>query len=350
MKIKIAKKTKSILLGYIALLVLLYLIIYALPKVTDIFETTQILEPGTLTVSCDAEGFLVKDEAIVTAEETGNIEFLLDEGTVVKKGTKLVKLEATPAADGEEKTVGNKYKPYLEKLVNYENIYSGAKAPISGVYSRHIDGGEKYFSTDNLDNIRKEKAEESEIRALDLNRTNVVKGEPIFKISGDDNWYIVCWMEPWEAKSYQEGLGVDLELPAGSVKATVYTNTEEKASGITYHRVIFYLNAYYEEFCTTRKADMVIVISNSSGLIVDNDCITRKDGVKGVYVVTKNNEYIFKPIKIKATDGKQSVLYDGTFTNEKYEQVVTVNVYDEVIKNPKDKHRINEDNKDKTEG
>ncbi len=340
------------MLGYVILLVLLYLIIYALPKVTDVFEATQVLEPGTLTVSCDAEGFLVKEEAVVTAKDTGAIEFLLDEGTVVKKGTALVKLEAAPAEDGEEKTVRGRYKPYLKNLINYEHIYSGTKAPISGVYSRHIDGGEKYFCPDNLDNIRREEAEGIDIKDLDLNRTGVIKGEPIFKISGDDNWYIVCWMEAKDAKSYQEGLAVDLQLPAGSVKATVLSNTVEKTSETTSNRVIFYLNAYYEEFSTTRKADMTIVISNNTGLIVDNECITEEDGVKGVYVVTKNNEYIFKPVKVKATDGKQSVLYDGVFTNEKYEQVKTVNVYDEAVKNPKDNNNIKNNNqeKNKTEG
>ncbi len=38
----------------------------------------------------------------------------------------------------------------------------------------------------------------------------------------------------------------------------------------------------------------IVISSNNTGLIVDNECITEEDGVKGVYVVTKNNEYIFK--------------------------------------------------------
>ncbi len=350
MKIKITKKTKSILLGYIALLVLLYLIIYTLPKVTDAFETTQVLEPGTLTVSRNAEGFLVKDEAVVTAESTGTIEFLIDEGTVVKKGTRLVEIEETSSENGENKTVRGRYKPYLNNLINYEKLSSGTEAPISGVYSRHIDGGEKYFNTGNLDNIRKEKAGEINIKDLNLYRTAVVKGEPVFKISADDHWYIVCWMEPEDARPYQEGLAVDLQLPAGSVKATVASNAREKTSGAPGNRVVFYLNAYYEEFSTARKVDMTIVISNNAGLIVDNECITEEDGVAGVYVVTKNNEYLFKPIKVKATDGKQSVIYDGTFNNDKYEQVTTVNVYDEVVKNPNEKHKNKDENNEKTEG
>ena len=306
MKIKIRTKTKRILLIYLGLLLALYLIIYALPKVTDIFETTQILSPGTLTVSCEATGYVIKDEALYRATQTGSIEYLLEEGTVVKKGADLVKItgEGSEAATGE--------------------------APVSGVYSLHMDGGEELFNTSNLDKITKDRAEDAHIKDVKLEKKKVEAGDPVFKVSNDDNWYIVCWMDPKDTESYYEGLRVKLELPGDQVSAKVISIKEEDG----YSRVVFYLNAYYSDFATIRVADMNIVISNNSGLIVDNECLIEREGVLGVYVLNKNKDYVFKPVKVKATDGKQSAIAESTFPNEKYEQVITVNVYDEVLRNP----------------
>ena len=51
MKIRITKKTKKIIAGYISVLLILLVITEVLPKVTDVFETTQILKPGNLKLS-----------------------------------------------------------------------------------------------------------------------------------------------------------------------------------------------------------------------------------------------------------------------------------------------------------
>ena len=51
MKTKLSKKTKKAICIYLAVLLLLYIVVQLLPKVTDVFETTQILRPGTLKLS-----------------------------------------------------------------------------------------------------------------------------------------------------------------------------------------------------------------------------------------------------------------------------------------------------------
>ena len=101
-----------------------------------------------------------------------------------------------------------------------------------------------------------------------------------------------------------------------------------------FYKMIFYLNVYYEDFCSARKVNMTVVQSNTMGLIVDNECIIEKDGQEGVYVKTKDGDTYFRPIKVKITDGKQSVIYESIYVNDKYEQVETVRVYQEVLRNP----------------
>ncbi len=52
MKIKISGNIRKYIIIYLALVLALYLVIVIVPRVTDIFETTQILEPG----KSDADG------------------------------------------------------------------------------------------------------------------------------------------------------------------------------------------------------------------------------------------------------------------------------------------------------
>ena len=50
---------------------------------------------------------------------------------------------------------------------------------------------------------------------------------------------------------------------------------------------------------------------------MDNECIVKKDGQEGVYVKTKDGDTYFRPIKVKITDGKQSVIYESIYVNDK---------------------------------
>ena len=58
MKAKLSKKTKKAIFIYLAVLLILYIVVEVLPEVTDIFETTQTLEPGTLRISYETTAIL----------------------------------------------------------------------------------------------------------------------------------------------------------------------------------------------------------------------------------------------------------------------------------------------------
>lgn len=332
MKIRISKRTRRIIAVYLAILFILYVVIYHVPHLTNSFETTQVLENGTLEVSCEAEGYIVKDESVSLASVTGNITYPVEDGTVVKKGTTVAQIEAASAEEQEKSKVKRKYDDYMERLGGYELVTATNEAPISGTFSRSIDGYEKYFSPANLDNITREGAEETSPSQLDLAREKVNKGEPIFKISSDKNWYIVSWVEEADAKTFEQDEKVRITIEEDTMDAKVYSINKEGE----FYKVVFSLNVYYEQFCSARQVSMSVVQSNTVGLIVDNECIIEKEGVKGVYVKTKDGDTYFKPIKIKITDGEQSVIYESIFVNDDYEQVETVRVYQEVLRNPQE--------------
>lgn len=326
MKTKLTKKTKIAICVYIAAMLILYIVVEILPKVTDIFETTQILEPGNLKIYYETTGYFIKDEMVGIAGETGKVQYLTEEGTAVKKGYPLISVD--PVKDDGDKEP--RFTKYTDRLKGYDGISDAYDSPASGIFSLKIDGYEDYFVVEKMETIKREKVESLSYDQVDLERKSVIKGEPVYKISSDDVWYILCWVDKQTAATYTEGRSVILELPEGDVKAEVRTIKKEEDGC----RVIFSLNVYYAAFCESRAETMNIVISDNEGLLVDNDCIIRKDGVQGVYVVNKNGDYIFTEIKIIASDEKQSVIEDVTFLDEEGYQQYTVDVYDEVLKHP----------------
>ena len=236
------------------------------------------------------------------------------------------------AETDKESGIRGKYQKALDKLEGYNLLTETDKAPISGVFSMSIDGNENYFRIDNMDKITKEEADARELDQLKLEREKVNKGEPVCKISNDDVWYIICWVEKADAKKYEEGQKVRITIGESILDAKVRSIKREGDA----FKMVFYLNVYYEDFCSARKVDMTIVQSNTMGVIVDNECIIEKNGQPGVYVKTKDGDTYFRPIKVKITDGKQSVIYESIYINDKYEQVETVRVYQEVLRNPQE--------------
>ncbi|MDO4746180.1 MAG: HlyD family efflux transporter periplasmic adaptor subunit [Bacillota bacterium] len=329
MKNKLTKKTKKAICIYIAALLILYVVVEILPRVTDIFETTQVLEPGNLKLSYETKGYLIKEESVGIAYETGQIEYLTEVGAAIKRGHPLVAVEADK--DPGDKTP--RYEDYTERLAGYDGLYSDYSAPISGVFSLTIDGYEDYFIPENMHTMKRHTVEHIGLKPAELERKSVIRGEPIYKVTWDDYWYVLCWVEKETAETYTEGKSVILELPEGEVNARIHSIEKEENSDD--YRVIFYLNVYYEALAESRAEDISIVTSDNEGLLIDNKCIIEKNGQTGVYVVNKNGDYVFTRIKVIAYDDKHSVIEDVTFYDEEGNQVYTVDVYDEVLKNPK---------------
>ena len=341
MKIKISRNIRKYLIIYLALILILYLVIEMVPRVTNIFETTQILEPGNLVLTCEAEGYLVKTETISTSEETGSIEYLVDDGTAVRKKQKVVSVKSS----GLGSDASRKYADLMEDLKGYDGIASGERTPISGIFSLTMDGCEKVMNPANLDTITYEKVKDLSMREKDLSDRSVSAGDPMYKVTDDDKWYAVCWLEKSKAKAYSEGQQVRLQLPSGTAAATVRSITKEEKL----YKIVFSSDMYYKDLASTREVDMTIINSDRSGLIVDNGCIIQKDGKDGVYVRDKNGDYYFVRVNVIETDGKESVISESSYIDLEGNTVYTVSVYDEVLKNPEKalKKELKEEEKEK---
>ena len=325
-----AKKNRKPIYIFILALILLYVVIYIIPKVTGVFETTEILKAGTLQVSEDATCYFVREETVYEAGSAGSLDYLVDEGTHIRKGTKVVKLTEDQAKSKDSAEEKSDYKDIITRLSDYVVRSADCKAQSSGILSYYIDGYEHYFSPKTMDELKYDKVEDLKVKAKDTKRKSTLEREPIFKVCDNDNWYLVCWVEAGSIAKYEVGKSVTVQLPQGDVEATVRSITEDGERW----RIIFRSNRYYEAFASSRVEEATIVSQDYNGLIAKSKSITTKDGKPGVMVKQTSGEYAFTQVKVIAGDGEYSVLQDVSFIDENGNSVNTFNVYDEILKNP----------------
>ena len=94
-------------------------------------------------------------------------------------------------------------------------------------------------------------------------------------------------------------------------------------------------NRYYSGFAVDRVVEGTVINTDVSGLLVSNHCLTKKDGVVGVYVKNRTGDYEFTPVQVKISNGEQSVLAEGQFLDADGNIVETLEIYDEVLADPK---------------
>ena len=71
-------KRNAFLVIYMLAIVALVALIYVLPRVSDAFTPTVILEYGNMQVKDDVTCYIVRTEQVVTASHTGSTAYYVD--------------------------------------------------------------------------------------------------------------------------------------------------------------------------------------------------------------------------------------------------------------------------------
>lgn len=330
-----AKKNRKPAYLFVLTLVLLYIVTYTIPGVTGILKGTEILEPGSIRVSEDLTCYFFRHEDVYTASAAGDVKYLVKEGTHVRKGKKVAHLKAEMTSKKMNGKNQSDYKKIMDQLGGNVIVTDKCLAQTSGIFSTYVDGYEAYFTPKNMEKFKQEDMKGLRIKSVDVQGSEAIKNEPLFKISDNDDWYIIFWVEGGSIENYVEGKLVTVKLSEGEVQARVdHVNSEGEDSW----KVVLQSNRYYKAFSKSRIEDAEVISKDSNGLIVSNKSLTSIEGQAGVKVRQKDGTYKFVPVKVIASDGKKSVLQDVNFVDEKGETINTVNVYDEVLKNPKERH------------
>ncbi|MGN0658344.1 MAG: HlyD family efflux transporter periplasmic adaptor subunit [Emergencia sp.] len=318
-------KKKPIVL-FIAALAALYVIIYIVPTVTGALVSSYTAGYGELKISDDAQCWLVRNETVYTAAAGGNANRYIKGGTLVRKGTQIME---TDGSGGES---DGTYSEILDRLSGDALVSEDFRAQTGGIVSYYADGYEGKLTPETMEKGSFDYYSQiTQEGVADLRRDSVSAGEPVFKIVDRTRWYMVCFLPQDSAERYEKGLSVTVEFEDDSLEAEVYS---VKSMGDRV-RVILVTENYYSKLGRTRSCSVSLVTYEERGLILENDSIVTEDGQKGVYVRTRSSNYVFVPVQIIKSDGKQSLVTDTSYLDEKGNVVSTVEIYDEILKNPK---------------
>ena len=321
-------KKKPIVL-FVPALIVLYIIIYIIPTVTGALVSSYTVEYGEMKVFDETTAYLVRDEKVYTAGGGGRANRYIENGTLVRKGTAI--MEVSGGADSE---IDSRFTDLLTRLSGSEVSTNSYTVKDGGVVSYYADGYESRLTPKTMEKgDYSYYSKISEDNVADLKRKNIAEGEPVFRIVDRTEWYIVCFVPVEHLDRYEEGNDVTAEFEDDSVEAEVYSVSKDKDG--EHGRVILSVGNYYENYTKTRACPVSLVTYDEKGLLLENDSITEEDGQKGVYVRNKTGDYYFVPVKIYATDGEFSLAADTMYFDENGEQLMTVEIYDEILKNPK---------------
>ncbi len=341
------KKRKRTLFVFALIIIVLYIVIGVVPSLTGALAGTELVEYGNLQLSDDTTCYIIRDETVYTASESGTMDPIIEEGTQIKKGTDLFAFtpsyeepapaEDAEASDGESEegvaaeAAGSEYDRLIRTVTVNIAPDSGFVSQRKGVISYHVDGYEDYFDYDDLDKLSRENTEALDIEPMDIKRKTCVAGEPIYKISNNSVWYILFWVDQEAISRYENGKKMTVVLNGENIPATV-KSIREADNG---WQVVLETNRYYSGFAVDRVVEGTVINTDVSGLLVSNHCLTKRDGVVGVYVKNRTGDYEFTPVQVKISNGEQSVLAEGQFLDADGNIVETLEIYDEVLADPK---------------
>lgn len=320
-------KRKPILLLLIVL-ALLYAIIYIVPKISGALVPSYIAEYGELKISDDTTAYFVRNEKVYIARINGDTNYFFENGSLVRKGTKVMQVKEN-GNDAVEPS--GKYMDILTRLDGKVTSKKYYKTADVGVVSYYVDGYERSITPESMkkgDYSLFKKLSQKDV--IDVQRDSVIKGEPVFKIVDRTKWYMVCFVDEEHLGRYEKGSSVRVEFEDDYVDTTVYS--AELINGKA--KIILQTDYYYDKFAETRVADVSLVTYQESGLIIENTSIAEEKGQTGVYVKNKSDDFFFVPIKVYASDGEKSLIADDFYydTEKDGEMVITVEVYDEILK------------------
>ena len=330
---------------FLIVVTVFYLRIYVAPRVSDIFVEDYTVEYGTLDVDAELDYLCVRQETIHTSDADGTVERQAESGDLVRSGQPVSAVN------------GYGYAPAERGLVSY--LY---------------DGLEDKYTPDNMseltpDALEPPKDEEgnSTYSLKSCAESSVTAGSPLYKIIDSHAWYLVTWTDEESALEYEEGSRVTIEFDdeeKTQLRFLVYYNqAEREAAEAEYEedeaeetaetseeagegtgdaeaaqepelkQVIFSCDRFYANEDKLRFGTARVISRKVSGIVIDTSSIVEEDGVRGVYVKNKYNDYVFTRISVIEEVRDKTVVESRTFYDpETDEMVSTVRNYDSVKK------------------
>ena len=342
------KKWLIAIVVYIGLIAVCCIAIYAVPSVRDKLERTYIAEYGKIDVTDEVSAFIVRDEKVYVAAQASRINRLAEADKLVKGNTQVVELtpdeaaiQAEEEAAAEEKEKGKseakdygKYTDIMAELGDSVGTTADGTSKNAGYISYYVDGAEAKLSTNALDSLTYSDFKALTGRkAVEVPKSKCGTGYPVFKVVRNGKWYMVFYLPGERAEKYIPGDTVVVDLNGQPVTVTV----SQVLTGSKNAKVTLSCKSFFDGFLEIRNIDTTVTVESAEGLVLqDQSIVDAPDGKRGVFVKNKLGEHVFKPVKVKADDGKKCVAYSDIYVDAEGNFVETIGTYDEIVANPSD--------------
>jgi len=360
---------------YIIAVAALCVILYAAPKIQGFGMQTEIVEYADLPVQDIVEGVFVRDETLYLASASGTPQYLIEEGTKVRRGMQVFWVDAAPEPEGSGEPDAD--LEAVKSRAGSDALPSeGGVAPLTAIVNYFGDGYEKKITPEPMAGLTREDIAALPEESTDLVRDYVRAGDPAYRITDNNLWYFVFWkeraahMESSEDAQADEALtlpeeeedadaadaaeeapplGADTTLPTGALIDDYTagrvvtldlgtTRVSAKVESVETRQEGFFVvlssDMYYRDLVKYRKRVTKVIFEEYSGAVLGARAVAARDGQDGVFVKQQSGTWKWVPVQVLRRSGSLILLSEGTYYDKEGAPVRTVNFYDEVMSDP----------------
>lgn len=232
-------------------------------------------------------------------------------------------------------------KKSLSKSIGTNKVpyYSGK----SGIITYKVDGLEDIYKYEDVLSLTSSSTVRKEYTEKDSSKNpNVVKGDKLFKIITNFDYYIAVTLNNEYAKLFEENKYVKVRVISNGIESEIWGYIKKINYGSEASVLILYFDDYFYKIYDKRYIDLQLITDIHEGLKIDSKAICEKDGIKGAYVVDISNIVKFFPIEILGQDDKNAVVYEGDFVSESQRKTIaiadkiyeTIKIFDKIVLEP----------------
>lgn len=310
----------------VGMLMFLLIAVYIVFSVSAYLRRDQVkfyeVEEGSIVKEHTYSGLILRSEEVVSAAASGNVNFYIQDGHKVAKGTSVYSIDET----GSLKQYLNDHPEALNSLsdqniaelrsllVNYVNSYTDENfrslydvtaslnaqvleysnfntmsalseqlaelgivftsypSDKSGIVSYAIDGMET-VTAESVTAVLFDKSQYE--RQIKKSGDLIEAGTPVYKLITSDNWNIVFPMDENDIREFSGSKELRIRFPDSNITTLADFSEIKGTDGADYG--ILTLSRYLVQFISQRYVDFEIVTNDVSGLKIPEKSITTKD-------------------------------------------------------------------------
>ncbi len=283
----------------------------------------------------------------------GNIDAIINElqnsilvgdynDALILKDTLLISIDKQQLVTGKKNLVSYSLESLQERkdeiIKIMERSNSISYSPKAGIISYELDGLEEIFTASRINDFEPKDYRIIDVNKIDLKLSKEVKyGDPVYKVVDNFTWYIMTEIEANTMDKLEEGKTIYIKI--NNEDKRIISRIEKLVKEKDKYFIILKLTAYFHDYYMDRYLDIHIVRNTYEGLIIPNESIIEKDGLKGVYIKDISGIVKFRPVKILTSNDEHTIVSEGVGSNSLIEfnikgetqNLSTIKMFDEVF-------------------